>query len=132
MLRPAETPRRLSEFGTVLCLLVSGGVVVLWSQGRVPQVGAMAALGLLGLLLVLAWVWPGCMRPAYRVAMRFGEMMGGLVGTVLLSLLFLLVVTPMGWVLRLLGKDLLDARWKRGSGSMWRPVKRQPDLRRMF
>jgi hypothetical protein len=65
---------------------------------------AGACFGLLGLAA------PGILKPLHRVWMTFALVMGWFMARILLALLFYLVVTPIGLVMRLLGKDLLDRR----------------------
>ena len=57
---------------------------------------------------------------------------GQIVSRVLLTVLFLLVVTPLGLLLRLFGKDLLHLKRKPASESYWQPVNRPQNLNRQF
>jgi len=72
------------------------GVAVVW--------GALA-----GALLVCALIPPAA-RVFFRVWMAFAGILGAINTRILLSAFFYLVVTPVGFVVRLLGKDPLDRR----------------------
>jgi hypothetical protein len=87
---------------------------------------------LLALLLIVAAVKPAWTRPFYRAGMTVSFCLGQVVGRILLTALFLVVVTPLGIALRLLGKDLLGLKRKSGASSFWRPVKTKPDLNQQF
>ncbi len=57
---------------------------------------------------------------------------GQVLGRVLLMVVFLGLVTPLGWALRLAGKDLLGLRRSPGATTYWRPAKRTSPFDRMF
>jgi hypothetical protein len=56
---------------------------------------------------------------------------GKIVGTVLLSVFFLIVITPISLLMRLAGKDLLNLK-KRNAETYWRSAKPPSALDRMF
>ena len=58
--------------------------------------------------------------------MKFAESLGWINTRIILSIIFYLIFTPYGLVARLLGKDLLDLKWKRRADSYWQPAK-EPD-----
>jgi hypothetical protein len=57
-----------------------------------------------GGLLLLCLVWPGCARWVSVAWMKFGKAMGAVTGRVLLTVVYLLIVIPMGFVARWRGK----------------------------
>jgi len=135
--RTAEDPRalrrRLRSFGlTVGTAFAVLGALLLWRQrASGPPLGALGAL-----LLLLAALLPGALRPVERVWMRAATAMGWVMTRVILGLIFLLVFTPAGLVLRLLRKDPLELRFARHQPSYWRaraPRERAPErMERMF
>ena len=54
-----------------------------------------------------------------RLWTRFGLLIGMMVSPIVLGLLFILVVTPVGLMMRLTGKDPLRLRRESGVGSYW-------------
>jgi hypothetical protein len=58
--------------------------------------------------------------------MSLALVLGLLVSTLLLALLFYLVVTPVGLLARLCGKDFLQRRISRGAASYW--IRRDPSV----
>ncbi|NNE71260.1 MAG: hypothetical protein HKN29_12970, partial [Rhodothermales bacterium] len=81
-----------------------------WRAGWHPGTAAMV-LGTLGLALFLAGlVAPGILRGIYPVWMALALVLGTIMTTVLLTLVFYLIVTPIGLVLRLVGKDPMHRR----------------------
>ncbi len=71
-------------------------------------------------ILFGAWglTWPAGLKPIYKFWMGLAAVLGWFVSRLLLSLVFYLVVTPMGLVIRLFGKDLLDKKMDHRS-SYW-------------
>jgi hypothetical protein len=68
--------------------------------------GAGLLLGFLGL------VWPKGLRPLYRVWMSLIIIINFIIVRVILILLYYLVLTPTGLILKVLGRDILDLRLK--------------------
>lgn len=71
----------------------------------------------LGLVLgALGWVWPIVFKPFYLVWMGFAVVLGYLVSRVVLFVTFYGMITPLGLVLRYLGKTSVS---KKGAESFW-------------
>lgn len=64
------------------------------------------------------------LAPLNRAWMRLGEMLGQVVNPVVLGLIFFVVFTPLGLLLRLGGRDVLARRREPQRASYW--VERQP------
>jgi hypothetical protein len=100
-------PRDLRQFG-----LMVGGVFLalgLWFVFRHKTWHAWFwAPG--GLLIVLGGLAPRALKHVYVSWMALAVTLGLAVSTVLLTLFFYLVVTPMGLVARLCGKDFLSRK----------------------
>ena len=65
---------------------------------------------LFGLLAIMGFAAPMTLNPVYRVWMRFGLFMGSIISRVILGLVFFLVVTPIGLMMRATGKDPMHRR----------------------
>jgi hypothetical protein len=78
---------------------------------------AIAAVG--GLLVLLGATAPAALAPVHRAWMAVARVLGRVNTTVFLTLVFFLVLTPLGLLLRLGGRDELDRR-RRGV-STWVP-----------
>lgn len=69
-------------------------------------------------LLVLNMIWPGAYRPIAILWFGLSHLLGAVVSRILLTVVFFLLVLPVGLARRLAGKDTLKLRaWKRGDGS---------------
>ena len=62
---------------------------------------------------------PIILKPIYIVWMVFAVILGWFMTRVILSLLFYVIITPIGLVLRIFGKDFLDLKKQAVQGSYW-------------
>ncbi|HZN04217.1 MAG TPA: SxtJ family membrane protein [Candidatus Polarisedimenticolia bacterium] len=97
---PSKT---LRSFG----LLVGGvwGLIGLWPLVWRREPPRLWALGLMAVLVGLGLVFPQALRQPYRGWMALGHALGWINTRILLGLVFYLLVTPMGFVMRLFGRD---------------------------
>jgi hypothetical protein len=121
--RPAEAVKGSSDrtFGLVFSAVFL--LVGLWPavHGRFPR---WWALGVAAAFLVTTLVWPRALTPLNRLWTRLGLLLHRVTSPVILGLLFYGTVTPMGLLLRLLGKDLLRLRFDPDAASYW--IERRP------
>jgi hypothetical protein len=131
--RLKEDPR---EWRTFAWSASAAAALVGWMASRRATGGggatwAAAWLGCWVGVAMLAWWRPRWFRGVYRVGMTVGHWIGQGVGRVLLAAIFLIVVTPLGLILRASGKDLLGLKRPRG-GSYWRDARPPNPLDRQF
>ncbi len=81
--------------------------------------GRVWALTLGGLFLLVALAVPAILAPLNRAWLRFGLLLHRIVSPLVLGIMFFLVVTPTGLLMRALGKDLLRLRFDKQSSSYW-------------
>ena len=95
------------SFGVVFTVVFSLiGVLPLW-RGAPPRWWAVGVAVVIGLL---ALVWPRALAPANRVWLRIGVLLHRIVNPVVMGVIFYLVVTPFGYVMRRRQKRLADMR----------------------
>jgi hypothetical protein len=75
---------------------------------------------------------PAVLRPVYRVWMRFAGLLAWINTRLLLGIFFYLVMTPIGLLLRLMGKDLLERRIDAGAASYWKKREEGPTDRERY
>jgi carbamoyltransferase len=115
------TPTNIRKFGLlfgVIGILVAIALLIkgspLWPWGM--AVGAM--------FIVAAYVWSSLLRPFYIGWMVFATVLGWASTRLLLGLIFYVVMTPIGILVRLFDKDHLGKRPDRSAASYW--IKRDP------
>ena len=69
---------------------------------------------------------PMILKPFQKVWMTIAIVMGWIMTRIILSILFYLILTPIGLIMRLLGKDILNMKLDAESPSYWIP--RQTDI----
>lgn len=127
-----EDPREWRKFtlsSTAAAMLFTG---LMWYRGKVAPWTASTVLVVLGVVALAAGFRPAWFRSFYRVGMTIGAVIGQVTGWILLTLFFLLALTPMALVFRLLGKDPLSLRWDKSAKTYWRTAKPYGDLDRSF
>jgi hypothetical protein len=82
------------------------------------------ALPMSALFLLVAMAAPKVLTPLNRAWTALGTLLHGVINPIVLGVLFYLVFTPFGWVLRRMGKDFLRLRPAPGASTYWIP--RQP------
>jgi hypothetical protein len=113
-----RTPAELRRFGfTVggIFLLLAG---VSWWRGHVWPPLVLGSLGTV--LVVPALVFPRLLGPIERGWMAMAMVLGAINTRIILTLVYVVVVTPIGW-LRRLGGDPLERKLGSGAGSHWVP-----------
>jgi hypothetical protein len=124
-------PRELRSFARIWfpAFVALLGAVLYW---RVEQpaaavvawaVGAALATGVLASSTVARTVFVGLLIITYPI--------GLVISTAALAILFYGVFTPLGWVMRLMGRDPLRLR-ARGAPSDWQPAAQDDDPQRAF
>lgn len=71
------------------------------------------------------------MKPVHVVWMVLAHVWGWAMTRIVLSLFFFVILTPIGWVIHLSGKDLLGEEIEPGAVSYWRQRRKQFESRHM-
>jgi len=112
----------------------------------------LAGAGLLGALAQFSWgkpqsaklIWslgtavaagtlvPGLGRLLYIAWMGLGVSVGLVTGPVILFILYLVVITPVALVFRIMGRDALERRIDRSVASYWKTFATTTDMARYY
>ena len=128
-----EDKRSLRKFGlTVGTVLLLIGIA-LYLFGK-PSFVYFAGMGLFLILLGIAL--PHLLRPINKVWMTLAIILGWFMSRVILSILFYLIITPIGFLLRLFGRDPLNLKVDNSVSSYWedreKRVSEKIDYERQF
>ena len=111
---PANPERSFGmSVGSVLCVIAA---LLVW-RGRVGCAEVVGGVG--AVLLVLGLVYSPLLKYPSAAWWRFSRALGYVNARVLLSIIFFLILTPLGLVWRLTGKDPLARRRRNWHG--WAP-----------
>jgi len=116
-------PRELRNFG-----LLVGGVFAALGLALLlrHRPAAPYCLGAGGFLILFGLIFPRSLKPVYLGWMAPALVLGFVVASVLLTVFFFVVITPVGWTARCFGNDFLSLKLDRAAASYWLPRARKP------
>ncbi len=120
-----STKKELRNFGITIgvILLVIGGYLFFKELGSY-QTFLYLAIALIGLGLII----PNLLKPIYLIWMIFAVIIGWVMTRVILSLLFYLIITPIGIIAKILNKDFLNLKKEYGKATYWNKRDRSLEL----
>tara|TARA_B100000886_G_C20347206_1_gene459186 strand:- start:117 stop:530 length:414 start_codon:yes stop_codon:yes gene_type:complete len=71
------------------------------------------------IFIIFSFLIPIILKPIYIAWMSFAIILGWFMTRLILSLLFYLIVTPIGLLTRVLGKDFLELKKEASNNSYW-------------
>lgn len=129
-LRPS--PRTLRQFG-LICLIMLSIIGLLLVRRFGAPISAGIALAAIGLILFLVGqICPKAIWPFYAGLMLAGFPIGWAISHLVMILFFFGVITPVGLVFRLLGRDALHRRPDKDAPSYWTACRRPDSVKRYF
>jgi hypothetical protein len=63
------------------------------------------------IFLALGFLNSNILSPLNKIWFKFGILLGKIISPIIMGIIFFLVVTPIGFLMRLLGKDLLNLKY---------------------
>lgn len=118
MIRKSADRREIRKFAVpIAVLLLAVGLFALWKEKSFawPLIGFSAGLAAAGCLV------PVILRPLYVPWMLLSLVLGWVMTRVLLTFTYFIMMTPIGLVRRLLGKDSLGLSFPGEGDSYWVP-----------
>jgi hypothetical protein len=111
----------LRKFGyTVGIIFVVIAAILFWKKSP-----SFLYLFPVGLFLVLSgWLLPVVLRPLNKGWMVFSILLGWVMTRVILSVLYYIVITPIGIIAKISGKKFLDLKMDRRKESYWEKRKK--------
>jgi hypothetical protein len=117
-------------------LLTTLGLVILSSllcwRKHLPLNAWCVLLAALAVVLLCAMLRPRWFRGWYRLSLRLGFYSSQFIGRCVLALFFIFIITPLGFVLRLAGKDSLQLKRPRNATTYWHQCRTCSPLDRLF
>jgi hypothetical protein len=130
--RLKEDPKEWRNFALLCCavvLVLSG--MALWKKWIGPRAySALVSVATIG--VVVAMVNPEAFRGFYRRAMTISFHIGQVAGKVILGIFYIVVLTPLGLALRMMGKDFLEVRRGKETETFWKPARKPGKMDQQF
>jgi hypothetical protein len=125
------TRNELRNFG--LAALAFSAIVATIVFRRTGSTSAAATIVSVGVIVaVLGFVLPKAIRPVFVVMTIVGYPIGWVMTHAIMGVIFYLVVTPVGVIMRLCGRDPMERGFDRRAASYWKPRRTDSDSRRYF
>jgi len=102
-------------YGLTIILLLVGTIELLFGRG----VWYVYFYATGSFILLFALAWPVLLKPLFVIFSYFGFVVNWLVTHLVLTVVFYLLITPLGWLLKLFGKKLLDVEFPAKRDSYW-------------
>ena len=106
----------LRNFGItvgIILLIISG--FLFWNEKETYKIFLVISIS----LFLTSIAKPAVLKPVYWVWMIFATILGWIMTRVILSLLFFIIFTPIGLILRFFGKQFLELQWDKSKESYW-------------
>lgn len=108
----------LRKFGVTVGLVFAAIGAFFWYR---EAAWAKIPLGVGGALVLFGLVLPKLLKPIYVAWMTLALVLGAIMTRVLLTVFFVLVLTPVGIFFKLVGRDVLHRRFDRSAKTYWQP-----------
>jgi hypothetical protein len=106
-----STPEQAKDTGMAMVLIC----LLLGYFGKFPKFLPVTIV-----LLLITMAWPNAFRPLAGLWFGLSHLLGTVVSKVILTVLFFVVVTPIGLIRRWSGADALQLKkWKKGNDSVF-------------
>ena len=124
--------RELRTFGFLLSgLFGTWSIFLIWNNGQTWSWYASAS----ALFFVAGLLFPIMLQRIYRAWMLFAIILGWFATRIILTIAYATIMTPIGWVMRMSDKDLLDERIEMDLPSYWKkhePAKDREQYKKQY
>jgi len=84
------------------------------------------------IFLILGILKSNILTPLNKAWFKFGILLGNIISPIIMALIFFLVVTPISFIMRIFGKDILNLK-KNNNSSYWiKKDKQSVSMRKQF
>jgi len=111
------TNKYLRKFGIALGIILAIIGTIQLLKGHIRIYPWLYAVGILS--FVLGIFIPAILKPLYFVFTKIAQLIGSIITGLLLGVVFYVILTPIGLIARLFGKNFLDINWDRRFDTYW-------------
>lgn len=111
-----EQKKDLRQFGLTVggALLIIGAVLYYFEKSSALYFMLIGAL-----LVLIAVIYPNILKPLNKVWMGLAIVLGFVMSRVILTVLFYLVLTPIGLLAKMFGKKFMDLKYDESAETYW-------------
>ena len=92
----------------------------------------MWALGIASIFLVLGLINSKILTPVKKSWIKLGEILGKIIAPIVMGLIYFLIITPIGLLMRLVGKDVLNLKFNKNDSYWIKRAKNINTMKRQF
>lgn len=128
-----ETKSDLRKFGVTVgsVLIIIAFVLFYFEKPSAPYFGVIGVI-----LFVTGIIIPQVLKPLNKIWMVLAIILGFIMTRVILTTLFYIVMTPIGFLAKIFGKKFMDLKYDRSAKTYWEKrtniQKKQIDYERQF
>ena len=101
------------------------GLLPLMQEGQIKIWAVIISV----IFLFLGLINSRLLTPLNKLWFKFGILLGGIISPIVMAFVFFIVVTPIAFLVRITGKDLLSKKYKKNNKSYW--IERDKDVNTM-
>lgn len=116
-------PRELRSFGVIWSIFFI--IIALYPLFRGQHIRYWP-VPLSVLSLVIGFIVPNLLTKFYIIWLKFGNIIGNIISKIILFFIFYLLITPIGMILKISGKDLLNKKTDKNQPTYWIKRETQP------
>lgn len=118
------TKKQLRTFGIALSIFLGIIGLIHFLKGNTPQ--NFWFWGVSGIVLLTTLSVPVLIKPVYRVAIFIAHILGWINTRIILGLIYYLLFTPIGLIMKILGRDALNRKFDKEAKTYWNIRERKP------
>lgn len=118
------TKKQLRTFGIALTVFLGAIGLIQFLKGNEPT--NFWFWGAAALILLTTLAVPVFIKPIYRVAIFIAHILGWINTRIILGLIYYLLFTPIGLIMKVVGKDPLHRKFDKQATSYWNIRDRTP------
>ena len=92
----------------------------------------MWALGIASIFLVLGFINSKILTPVKKSWIKLGEILGKIIAPIVMGIIYFLIITPIGLLMRLVGKDVLNLKFNKNDTYWIKRAKNINTMKRQF
>ena len=106
----------IRKFGFLIGgVLIAISIFMLWKTFNQYQLVFIIGIS----FVLIGFFIPSILKPIYIIWMTFATILGWIMTRVILTILFYLIVTPIGLIARIFGVKFLDLSWNENVKTYW-------------
>ena len=84
------------------------------------------------IFLILGILKSKILIPLNKIWIKFGYLLGAIIAPIVMGIIFFLIVTPIGFIMRIFGKDFLSLKFKKELNTYWLIRKNVKSMKKQF